>query len=62
QAKVIKRMLTSQGFEGGMNAKKYMSITKTSKATATRDLQILFEQGVLLRSGGGRSVSYQVNI
>ena len=62
QAKVIKRMMKSQRFEGGMTAKKYMSITKTSKATATRDLQILFEQGILVRSGGGRSVSYQVNI
>ena len=62
QAKVIKRMMKSQRFEGGMTAKKYMSITKVSKATATRDLQILFEQGILVRSGGGRSVSYQVNI
>lgn len=29
------------GFEGGMNARKYISITKTSKATATRDMQPL---------------------
>ena len=26
-----------KGFEGGMSAKKYMSITGASKATATRD-------------------------
>ncbi|HRE31632.1 MAG TPA: hypothetical protein PLD88_06610 [Candidatus Berkiella sp.] len=31
------------GFEGGMSAKKYISITNTSKATATRDLQHLVE-------------------
>ena len=64
QAKVLKRMMAAgpEGFEGGMTAKKYMSITKTSKATATRDLHALFEKGVLIRSGGGRSVSYQVDI
>ncbi len=41
------------GFEGGMNAKKYTSITKTSKATATRDLQYLLEQEVLVIVGEG---------
>ena len=43
QEKVIGRMLEEGegGFKGGMSAKKYMSITKTSKATATRDLQEL---------------------
>lgn len=64
QSKVLKRMLEAgpQGFEGGMTAKKYMSITKSSKATATRDLQQLQENNILIRSGGGRSVSYQINI
>ncbi|MEM9859350.1 MAG: Fic family protein [Bacteroidota bacterium] len=64
QMKVLKLMMATgpEEFKGGMTAKKYMSMTKTSKATATRDLQILFEKGVLIRSGGGRSVSYQVNI
>ncbi len=40
QLRIVQRMLKegSQGFEGGMSAKKYMSIAKTSKATATRDL------------------------
>ena len=32
-----------------MTAKKYMQITKTSKATATRDLRILEKMGVLIR-------------
>jgi Fic family protein len=49
------------GFEGGMTAKKYMSITKTTKATATRDLQTLCV-GVLLPKGGGRSTYYTVHI
>lgn len=49
------------GFEGGMNAKKYMSITHTSKATATRDLQELVAMGVLSPSvAAGRSRSYEV--
>lgn len=66
QITVIKRMLEEgiKGFEGGMNAKKYIGITKTSKATATRDMQQLLEIGAFVLSGkaGGRSTSYQVNM
>lgn len=63
QLKVINRILEKGivGFEGGMTAKKYMSITKTSKATATRDLQQLQESGVLASEGAGRSVRYKLN-
>ena len=55
QLKVIRKMFDAgpDGFEGGMNAKKYTSITKTSKATATRDLQYLLEQEVLVIVGEG---------
>nr|WP_295928762.1 Fic family protein [uncultured Dyadobacter sp.] len=64
QAKAINKMLDSgpEGFEGGMTAKKYMSITKTSKATATRDLQYLTEIECILPTGGGRSTSYSLNL
>lgn len=66
QRTVINRMLEEgpDGFEGGMNARKYIGITKTSKATATRDMQELLENGafVLAGTGGGRSISYQVNL
>ncbi len=64
QLKVIKRMFEAgpEGFEGGMNAKKYVSITYTSKATATRDLQELSAQGVLIARGGGRSTAYVLNL
>jgi Fic family protein len=66
QLKVLKRMLEEgiQGFEGGMNARKYIGITKTSKATATRDMQQLLEIGAFVLAGkaGGRSTSYKVNI
>ena len=62
QLKVVGRMLDEgpDGFEGGMNARKYISITKTSKATATRDLQKLVEIGVFEPVGGGRSTRYRL--
>lgn len=64
QLKTISRMLAEgpAGFEGGMTAKKYIAITKASKATATRDLQTLNELGVFLAQGGGRSVSYGLKL
>ncbi len=64
QMKVVKRMLEEEpeGFEGGMNARKYGAITKISKATATRDLQELVETGVLIPVGGGRSTRYELNL
>ncbi|REG86410.1 Fic family protein [Algoriphagus antarcticus] len=64
QSKAINRMLAEEptGFEGGMTAKKYIAITKASKATATRDLQVLNELGIFLPQGGGRSVSYKLEM
>ncbi len=63
QLKVINKMFEAgtEGFVGGMNANKYISITSTSKATATRDLQDLAERGVLIAVGGGRSTRYLLN-
>ncbi|MEG0984438.1 hypothetical protein [Algoriella sp.] len=52
----------AEGFEGEMSAKKYISITKTSKATATRDLQDLVDKNVLTTEGAGRSVRYELDI
>lgn len=64
QLQILRRMLEEgpKGFEGGMSAKKYMSITGASKATATRDLQDLADKGVFAPSGSGRSTHYQVNL
>jgi Fic family protein len=64
QLKAIKKMLEAEpeGFQGGMTAKKYESITKVSKATATRDLQMLADLEVLLPAGGGRSTHYVLNL
>jgi Fic family protein len=50
------------GFKGGMNVKKYISITDTSKATATRDLQELAKMNVFVIKGVGRSTTYEINI
>ncbi len=64
QLRVLRRMLEEgpKGFQGGMSAKKYTSITKTSKATATRDLQDLANRGVLVALGGGRSTRYEIKL
>lgn len=64
QLKVVNRMFDAgaEGFVGGMNANKYISLTKTSKATATRDLQYLAEIKALITKGGGRSTSYLLNL
>lgn len=61
--KAVKKMFEAgtKGFKGGLTAKKYISITKTSKATATRDLQELFEAGILNMEGKGRNTHYSLN-
>jgi len=64
QLKVILKMLDYgiEGFEGGMTARKYMAITKTSKATATRDLQDLVQKECLSQIGAGRGVRYELKL
>lgn len=66
QLKVIRRMLEEgpKGFVGGINASKYGTLTKISKATATRDLQDLLAMGAIIPLGesGGRSTRYQLNL
>lgn len=64
QLKAIQKMLAAgpEGYLGGMTARKYMSINKTSKATATRDMQELLELQVFRQDGAGRSIHYQLTI
>lgn len=64
QLQILRRMLDEgpHGFEGGMSAKKYMSITGASKATATRDLQDLADKHIFVATGGGRSTHYKINL
>lgn len=64
QSKAVLKMFENgvSGFEGGMTAIKYVSITKTSRATATRDLQDLTGKNILTPRGEGRSRSYDLNL
>jgi Fic family protein len=64
QAKVIARMFREgpEGFKGGLSAEKYISITGTSRATATRDLQDLVEIGALTRTGARRYTRYWLGL
>lgn len=65
QRKVIAKLFAGgrDGFSQGLSAKKYMSITGVSKATATRHLSDLVAEGFLFHSyGSGRSTRYSLNI
>jgi Fic family protein len=63
ERKAINKMFAAgvAGFEGGMTAKKYSSITRASKTTATRDLQHLVQIHALVTQGKGRNVHYQLS-
>jgi Fic family protein len=50
------------GFKGGLSAENYISITGTSRATATRDLQNLVEKGALTRIGELRHTRYHLGL
>lgn len=62
QNKAINRMLVGgpDSFQGGMNVRKYVSITGVSRATATRDLLELVSKQVFLPVGAGRSARYEL--
>lgn len=63
QRKALNRLLDAgpDGFEGGINTRKYMSLTKTSRATAYRELADMVAKGCLQASGkGGRSSGYEI--
>jgi Fic family protein len=64
QQTVLLRMLREGpgGFVGGLSAGKYISITNTSPATATRDLADLVDKGALLRVGDRRHARYHLPV
>jgi len=64
QTKALLRMFQEgpEGFEGGMSAGKYSSITNASPATTTRDLADLTEKGALIREGERRHARYKLSI
>ncbi len=62
QEKVLERIFCDglDGFKGGLSAENYIQITKTSRATATRDLQDLVDKKALVRRGLLKSTRYQL--
>ena len=57
QVKVINMLW--DGFDGKLNTSKWAKITKTSQATALRDISDLVDKGVLVVANeGGRSTNY----
>jgi Fic family protein len=55
QRKVLNRLLDAGpgGFEGGINTRKYLGLTSTSRATAYRELADLVDKGCLRPTGKG---------
>lgn len=64
QMKIVQRIFKEglTGFKGGLSAKNYIAITKSTASTATRDLQKMVEIGALKRTGERKSTRYFLNI
>lgn len=64
QEKALLRMFAEgmSGFRGGLSAENYIAITKTSRATATRDLADLVLKKALVKTGELRHTRYSLNI
>ena len=62
QEKALLRLFREgpDGFEGGLSAGNYRTITGAALATATRDLADLVEKGALIRSGERRYARYRL--
>lgn len=59
QQRLLNHLL--DGFEGKLTSSKWATIAKCSQDTATRDIQALLDQGMLVReAAGGRSTSYRL--
>jgi Fic family protein len=64
QKKVVDRIFKEgfEGFKGGLSAENYVSITKTSASTATRDLQKLIDLGAFHKKGNLKGTRYYLNL
>ena len=64
QEKALLRMFNEGpgGFEGGLSAGNYSTITGSSPATTTRDLADLVEKCALLRTGERKHARYALNL
>ena len=63
QHKVVNRLLDAgpDGFSGGLTTRKYVGLTKCSRATAFREIADLIEKNILQPStGSGRNANYQL--
>ena len=64
QIKVLNKMLDigTDNFKGGINTRKYASITKVSKPTASIDIKDLVQKGCLVQieDTKGRNISYEL--
>jgi Fic family protein len=60
QRRALERLFQEgpEGFKGGLSASNYIAITKTTRATATRDLADLVEKGALVQTGALKSMRY----
>lgn len=60
QEKVIARILQEgvSGFSGGLSTENYLSITKTSRATAVRDMNDLLKKNIFVRRGEKKGTRY----
>lgn len=64
QEKAIARMFEEgiEGFKGGLSAENYITITKATRSTATRDLQNLVAKDALTRTGELRYTRYHLKL
>lgn len=62
QLRVVTRIFKEgpKGFSGGLSAKNYISIVKTTSSTATRDLKDLVEKGVFIKTGVLKHTRYSL--
>lgn len=64
QEKAVARLFAAgpDGFIGGLSAGNYLSITGTTRPTATRDLTELVNIGALTKTGSRKSTRYALNL
>jgi Fic family protein len=64
QKKAVLRIFKEgpKGFFGGFSAKNYISIVKTTSATATRDLKDLVNKEIFSKTGKLKSTRYELNL
>ena len=58
----FRNVLSPMGEDLAVSNRRYRAITKTSRATAVRDLSALADMGLVLPCGEARSASYRVDL